>query len=153
MACIERAAAVTQPSRRLTAREREVLRLVERGRTNSEIARRMGIRRPTVARHLSNAMDKLGAESRAHAVVIHGATTAVPVVSAVSPGIRPRAIDDDGRAILARLAVGRTLGAIAHELHLSRRTADRRLAEARAALGAERTTQAVALAQRLGWFA
>jgi DNA-binding CsgD family transcriptional regulator len=153
MRCIERVTAVTLPSRRLTAREREVLRLVERGRTNSEIAWRLGIRRPTVARHLSNAMDKLGAESRTHAVVIHGATTALPAASAATLAIDPRAIDDDGRAILAPLAVGRTLGAIARELHLSRRTADRRLAEARAALGAERTTQAVALAQRLGWLA
>jgi len=54
----------------LTGRERQVLDLVERGRTNAEIARRMGLGRPTVARLLSNAMDKLGAESRAHAVVL-----------------------------------------------------------------------------------
>lgn len=114
----------------------------------------MGIGRPTVARHLSNAMDKLGAESRTHAVVIHGAVDMVAAVDMVEPvglGHDARAIDDDGRAILARLAVGRTLGAIARELHLSRRTADRRLADARIALGTQRTTEAVALALRLGW--
>jgi DNA-binding CsgD family transcriptional regulator len=134
--------------RRLTTREREVLRLVERGRTNLEIARRMGISRPTVARHLSNAMDKLGAESRTHAVVIHEACDAT-----AAPGLpgAPGTIDDDGRAILVRLAIGRPLGAIARELNLSRRTADRRLAGARAALGVERTTEAVAQALRLGW--
>ena len=54
----------------LTNREREVLRLVERGLTNAEIARRMSLGRPTVARLLSNAMLKLGAESRAQAVVL-----------------------------------------------------------------------------------
>ena len=135
---------------RLTAREREVLRLVERGRTNPEIARRLGIRRPTVARHLSNAMDKLGAESRTQAVVIHGEADAVRPVGLA---FDPRAIDADARAILARLATGRTLGAIAHELGLSRRTADRRLAVARATLGAARTTEAVARAHRLGWLA
>jgi DNA-binding CsgD family transcriptional regulator len=54
----------------LTARERQILELVERGRTNPEIARRMGLGRPTVARILSNAMTRLGAQSRAHAVVL-----------------------------------------------------------------------------------
>jgi DNA-binding CsgD family transcriptional regulator len=54
----------------LTRREREVLGLVERGLTNAEIARRISLGRPTVARLLSNAMLKLGAESRAQAVVL-----------------------------------------------------------------------------------
>ncbi len=54
----------------LTGREREILGLVERGLTNAEIARRMALGRPTVARILSNAMVKLGAESRAQAVVL-----------------------------------------------------------------------------------
>lgn len=58
----------------LTDREREVLALVERGMTNAEIARRMGLGRPTVARMLSNAMVKLGAESRAQAVVLASRT-------------------------------------------------------------------------------
>lgn len=60
-------------------------------------------------------------------------------------------LDEDARAILARLAAGQTLGEAAAELGLSRRTADRRLAEARAALGVERTVEAVAKARRLGW--
>jgi len=54
----------------LTRRERELVGLAGGGLTNIEIARRMGLGRPTVARILSNAMDKLGAESRAHAVVL-----------------------------------------------------------------------------------
>ena len=52
----------------LTHRERELLRLVGQGLTNAEIARRMGLGRPTVVRILSNAMGKLGAGSRAQAV-------------------------------------------------------------------------------------
>jgi DNA-binding CsgD family transcriptional regulator/tetratricopeptide (TPR) repeat protein len=49
----------------LTTRERELVALVERGLTNIEIARRLGLGRPTVARILSSAMGKLGVESRA----------------------------------------------------------------------------------------
>jgi len=52
----------------LTHREREIVALAGRGLTNVEIGRRMGLGRPTVARILSNAMGKLGAESRGHAV-------------------------------------------------------------------------------------
>lgn len=54
----------------LTPREREVLRLVADGHANIEIARRIGLGRPTVTRILSNAMAKLGAESRAQAVTL-----------------------------------------------------------------------------------
>jgi DNA-binding CsgD family transcriptional regulator len=145
-----------RPRGRLTARERDVLELVERGRTNDEIARRMGLGRPTVARILSNAMVKLGAESRAHAVVIHGCAESRepesnPWTHASGGTLGEPRIHDEARAILAHIAAGRTLGAIARELGLSRRTADRRLADARAALGAARTTEAVARAQRLGW--
>lgn len=62
-AAIRRATAVG-----LTRRERELLDHVGRGLTNAEIARRMGLGRPTVARILSNAMAKLGAETRGQAV-------------------------------------------------------------------------------------
>jgi DNA-binding NarL/FixJ family response regulator len=61
-------------------------------------------------------------------------------------------ISPEARAVLALLAEGLTLGEAAADLGLSRRTADRRLAEARRALGTERTTEAVARARRLGWF-
>ncbi len=54
----------------LTARESELLRLVEDGLSNIEIARRMGLGRPTVSRILSNAMSKLGVDSRAQAVAV-----------------------------------------------------------------------------------
>jgi DNA-binding CsgD family transcriptional regulator len=54
----------------LTPREHEILGLVGDGLANIEIARRMGLGRPTVARIVSNAMSKLGAESRAQAVAL-----------------------------------------------------------------------------------
>lgn len=61
------------------------------------------------------------------------------------------ALDADARAILGLLAEGHSLGEAAELLGLARRTADRRLAAAREALGVERTTEAIARARRLGW--
>ena len=55
-------------SSRFTARERDLAQLAGRGLTNPEIARRMGLGRPTVARLLSSAMIKLGVDSRAQLV-------------------------------------------------------------------------------------
>jgi DNA-binding CsgD family transcriptional regulator len=52
--------------------------------------------------------------------------------------------------ILELLAAGHSLGEAANRLGLARRTADRRLAAARQALGVERTTEAIARARRLG---
>ena len=57
----------------LTARERELVQLVERGLTNLEIARRLGLGRPTVARILASAMSKVGVSRRTGLV---GATDA-----------------------------------------------------------------------------
>ncbi len=51
----------------LTNRERELVALAGTGLTNSEIARRLGVSRSTVARTLQNARRKLGAETRAQA--------------------------------------------------------------------------------------
>jgi DNA-binding CsgD family transcriptional regulator len=52
------------PGHGLTDRECEVLAHVAVGRTNRQIARRLGISEHTVARHLSNIFDKLGVTSR-----------------------------------------------------------------------------------------
>jgi DNA-binding CsgD family transcriptional regulator len=49
----------------LTARETQLVGLVEEGLTNLEIARRLGLGRPTVTRILASAMMKLGVSSRA----------------------------------------------------------------------------------------
>ena len=56
----------------------------------------------------------------------------------------------DQVALLARLRDGATLTDAARAEHLSRRTADRRLAAARRALGAPTTAEALMAATRLG---
>ena len=62
-------------------------------------------------------------------------------------------IDDDGIAVLRRLAQGERLGEAAAALHLSRRTADRRLASAKDALGAASTVEAIVIAKERGLLA
>jgi two-component system, NarL family, nitrate/nitrite response regulator NarL len=53
----------------LTAREREVLRLMSEGLDNAEVAKRLGIRYGTVRSHVRNLIAKLNAHSRMEAVV------------------------------------------------------------------------------------
>jgi PAS domain S-box-containing protein len=55
---------------KLSAREREVLRMLASGATASEIADELFLSRATVATHVRNAMVKLGAHTRVEAVVI-----------------------------------------------------------------------------------
>jgi len=52
----------------LSDREREVVHLVALGRSGPEIAEELGIAHDTVRTHVRNAMEKLGARSRAHMV-------------------------------------------------------------------------------------
>jgi DNA-binding CsgD family transcriptional regulator len=54
----------------LTGRELEVLELVAEGLANDEIARRLGLGRPTVVRLIRSAQRKLGAGSRAQAAAL-----------------------------------------------------------------------------------
>lgn len=67
----------------------------------------------------------------------------------IGPSRRP-VVSTVERALLAQLLTGATLGQAARTLHLSRRTADRRLAAARTALGARTTAEALRLAAELG---
>jgi DNA-binding NarL/FixJ family response regulator len=53
----------------LTAREREVLRLVAAGLSNEDIAQRIYVSQSTVKTHIARAMMKLGARDRAQLVV------------------------------------------------------------------------------------
>jgi PAS domain S-box-containing protein len=52
----------------LSDREREIVHLVALGRSGPEIAEELGIAHDTVRTHVRNAMEKLGARSRAHMV-------------------------------------------------------------------------------------
>jgi DNA-binding CsgD family transcriptional regulator len=58
-------------------------------------------------------------------------------------GPNGRSRDDEQRRLLALLATGLSVREAARRLHLSPRTAERRLAEARAALGARTNAEAV----------
>jgi DNA-binding NarL/FixJ family response regulator len=52
----------------LSPREREIVRLIGRGRTNKEIAKRLSISVRTVERHRSSIMNKLGLQNRAELI-------------------------------------------------------------------------------------
>jgi len=52
----------------LSAREREILRLIAQGRTNKEIAERLSLSVRTVERHRSSIMNKIGLQTRAELV-------------------------------------------------------------------------------------
>jgi DNA-binding NarL/FixJ family response regulator len=64
------AAGGSHDARRLTARERDVLRLLAQGRRNDEIARELFIAPTTVRSHIDSATAKLHARTRTEAVAI-----------------------------------------------------------------------------------
>jgi LuxR family maltose regulon positive regulatory protein len=75
LSVFEKAAGATQTPPKLlteplTARELEVLKLIEAGHSNQDIAGKLFISMPTVKRHISNIYAKLGVESRTQAVAI-----------------------------------------------------------------------------------
>lgn len=69
-ALVEAAAQPAPPGHDLTAREREVLRLLVQGLDNVAIADRLGVSRSTIKTHVSSVLSKLGAASRTEAVAI-----------------------------------------------------------------------------------
>lgn len=71
----------------------------------------------------------------------------VAEIAPVSPSSPP--LSADQRALLTALVAGASIGDAAAALGMSRRTATRRLADARTALGATTTAQAVAAFDRL----
>jgi DNA-binding NarL/FixJ family response regulator len=65
------------PSRRgLSRREQEVLRELRRGRTNKEIAGRLGVSTTTINKHVQQVLQKLDVRTRAQAVAMADAEAA-----------------------------------------------------------------------------
>ena len=81
-------------------------------------------------------MTKLGATTRAHAALLAGIAPTLPAAVA---GLEPEL-----RALLALLAGGGTISAASRVLGISRRSATRRLEEARRVVGAATTAEVVA---------
>jgi len=63
-----RSSSPEEPPQALTPRQREIVQLVALGASGPEIADELHISHETVRTHVRNAMDKLGARSRAHLV-------------------------------------------------------------------------------------
>jgi DNA-binding CsgD family transcriptional regulator len=120
---------------RLSPRQSEVLALVASGLRSPEIARRLGISRTTVETHTGAAMRKLGTRSRIQAAAL--------VAGPANGDHGGETLTEQQRLVLGLVREGRTQREIAALLGLSRRTLDRRLAAARAALDAATTAQAV----------
>jgi DNA-binding NarL/FixJ family response regulator len=72
-----------------------------------------------------------------------------PVLRSLPEERRGR-LGDEEDALLGLLAAGMSLGDAARRLHLSRRTADRRLARARRSLGVTTTAEALVAWRRVG---
>jgi DNA-binding NarL/FixJ family response regulator len=79
------AAMQSQPETVLSKREREVLQLVARALSNSQVATRLGINEATVKRHLHSVFVKLGAVSRIDAV---NKAVAASLISTHDTGLR-----------------------------------------------------------------
>ena len=122
-----------------TVRQREVLALVARGHTSPQIAEGLRISRSTVERHILDVRAKLCARTRAQAAAL--------VVQVDAEHDCP--LTSEERRLLELLARGEALGEAAETLHLSRRTADRRLAAARGKLAVHTTAEAVLVARSL----
>jgi len=58
-----------EPFPDLTERENEILELIAQGRSNGDIAARLGIAPKTVRNHVANVFNKLQVADRAHAIV------------------------------------------------------------------------------------
>jgi len=97
-----------EPTRPLSGREREILGLLADGMSGAAIAEHLVLSPETVRTHIRNAMGKLGASTRSHAVVLALEQEEIEQ-SAPAPAPAPapvRAETDDSRAALTELVAG-----------------------------------------------
>ena len=129
----------------LTPAQSAVLQLVGQGLTTGRVAAKLRMRPATVDAHIRAAMERLGARTRLQAAAL--------VPDRLHRGVDGNAahvglLDADEHRLLRLLGEGATLCEAARSLHLSRRTCARRLASAKAKLGARTTVEAVLQAAR-----
>ena len=93
-----------EPTRPLSGREREILGLLADGMSGAAIAEHLVLSPETVRTHIRNAMGKLGASTRSHAVVL---ALEQEEIEQSAPAPAPvRAETDDSRAALTELVAG-----------------------------------------------
>jgi len=66
----ERASSIPAAGGCLTAREAQILKLLQQGLSNKLISRTLGIELPTVKNHVHNILTKLGIHRRAEAILV-----------------------------------------------------------------------------------
>lgn len=133
--------------RPLTAREIEVLALIADGKTNEEVAARLGIARHTVKSHMAHILDALGAMNSAHAVAIaHCRGDFSPRHRmAWNPDVSYREVQ-----VLEGVAVGMTDVQVGRKLWVSQHTIKSHLRRIYVKLGVCSRAQAVDTAFRSG---
>ena len=133
--------------RPLTAREIEVLALIADGKTNEEVAVRLGIARHTVKSHMAHILDALGAMNSAHAVAIaHCRGDFSPRRRlAWNPDVSYREVQ-----VLEGVAVGMTDVQVGRKLWVSQHTIKSHLRRIYVKLGVCSRAQAVDAAFRSG---
>ncbi len=118
-----------------------ILDLVARGFTSRQAAAALLIAPSTVDTHIRAAMRTTGARTRSQAAAQHRARE--------NNGGEVPHLRRDELAALELLAAGRTIAQVAHELHYSRRTVERRLAALRDRIGVATNQGLVARSREL----
>ncbi len=120
-----------------------VLDLVARGFTSRQAAAALLVSPNTIETHVRAAMRVTGARTRAQAAAL--LLERPPTAPSDGPDLR-----DDERAILELLVAGRTIAQVGQELHFSRRTVERRLADLRGRVAVTTNQALVGRARELG---